>query len=320
MIMKKDNSEVELTLLVCAYNEEGNIDLFLETAIPVLERHCESYEILFVNDGSRDQTAQKILSFETDARIRLINFSRNFGKEKAITAGLDHARGRAVIPIDADLQEPIEAIPDFMAKWKEGYKNVVGVRKNRLYEGPIKRFVSGIFYRVLEKTSTINIIPNAGDFRLLDRKVVDELVKMRESNRFMKGMYALPGFSKTTVEYEIKTRNSGESKWNFWKLWNFSLDGIFSFSTMPLRAWTYIGAFICLVSFLYALFVIIKTIIYGDVPGYTTIVVLLLFFGGVQLISVGVLGEYIGRIFEQSKNRPLYIIEDIIERNVPNNQ
>ena len=303
----------EITLLVCVYNEEDNIFPFLDEAIPTLKSCTESFEILFINDGSKDNTIERIKKYPTNVPIRIINFSRNFGKEVALTAGLDYSKGKAVIPIDVDLQLPLNTIPIFIEKWKHGYLNVIGIRKNRDYEGRVERTITHWFYKIIDRISNIQIIPNAGDYRLLDRKVVEEIKKMREHTRFMKGIFSYPGFTYTTVTYEIKKRERGTSKWSFWKLWNFSLDGIFGFTTIPLRVWSYFGFTVCLVSFIYALLSILKTLISGvDTPGYTTTIVFILFFGGIQLISVGVLGEYIGRIFDQVKQRPLYIVDNEI--------
>lgn len=307
-------STPEISLVVCVLNEEDNIHPFLDACIPVMNTCSSSYEIIFINDGSTDDTLSKIKNYPITDSIKIVSFSRNFGKEIALTAGLDISKGLAVIPIDVDLQLPVETIPEFISKWKEGYKNVIGVRENRNYESWFKKKVSNTFYQIIDKMSNVDIIPNAGDFRLMDRKVVNEVIKLRETNRFMKGVFAFPGFSKTTVKFEVKPRNSGNSKWSFWKLWNFSLDGIFGFSTFPLRAWSYIGFIIFIFSLTYLIYVVLKALLFGiDTAGFTTTVVLILFFGSIQLISIGVLGEYIGRIFEQSQNRPLYVVDEIID-------
>ena len=207
-----------------------------------------------------------------------------------------------------------QTIPEFIQKWKEGYKNVIGIRKNRDYEGWLKKKVSNTFYKIIDSMSNVEITPNAGDFRLMDRKVVNEVIKLRETNRFMKGVFSFPGFNRAYVSFEVQPRNSGTTKWSFWKLWNFSLDGIFGFSTFPLRAWSYIGFLIFIFSLIYLIYVVLKAIIFGiDTAGFTTTIVLILFFGSIQLISIGVLGEYIGRIFEQSQNRPLYVVDEVID-------
>jgi len=308
---------VELSLVVCAYNEEVNIAPFFDAVIPILKSCTDSYEIVFVNDGSIDSTCEEIERCSAalkSANVVLVSLSRNFGKEAALTAGLDHSIGKAVIPIDVDLQLPPEIIPKMLDLWKEGYMNVIGVRKNRNYEGFVKRKLSNAFYKLINKTSQLKIVPNAGDFRLLDRKVVDTVCKLRESNRFMKGLFSFPGFSATTIEFEVRPRAHGKSKWDFKKLWKFSLDGIFGFSTIPLRIWTYFGFLVCIIAFISAVHQIVKIIVYGVVlPGYASIFSLVLFFGGVQLVSLGVIGEYIGRIYEQGKNRPLYVVDKMIK-------
>lgn len=315
--MEQASHTPEISLIVCVLNESENIHPFLDACIPVMNDCCSSYEIIFVNDGSTDDSLSKIQDYPNTDAIKIVSFSRNFGKEIALTAGLDASKGDAVIPIDVDLQLPVEIIPEFIQKWKEGYKNVIGIRKNRDYEGWIKKKVSNTFYKIIDSMSKVEITPNAGDFRLMDRKVVNEVIKLRETNRFMKGVFSFPGFNRTYVNFEVQPRNSGTSKWSFWKLWNFSLDGIFGFSTFPLRAWSYIGFLIFIFSLIYLIYVVLKALLFGiDTAGFTTTVVLILFFGSIQLISIGVLGEYIGRIFEQSQNRPLYVVDEVIDLTV----
>ena len=314
MIQEKAETKPEISLVVCVLNEEENIHPFLDACIPVMESCTTSFEIIFINDGSTDSTLNKILDYPDTSSIKIISFSRNFGKEIALTAGLDSSKGLAVIPIDVDLQLPVETIPEFIKKWKEGYKNVIGVRENRDYETWLKKKISNTFYKIIDRMSKVEITPNAGDFRLMDRKVVDEVIKLRETNRFMKGVFSFPGFSRAYVSFKVQPRISGSSKWSLWKLWNFSLDGIFGFSTFPLRAWSYIGVLIFIFSLFYLIYVILKALFFGiETAGFTTTVVLILFFGSIQLISIGVLGEYIGRIFEQSQNRPLYVIDEVID-------
>jgi polyisoprenyl-phosphate glycosyltransferase len=302
----------ELSIVVCVLNEEESIDLFLEAVTPMIKKAVNSYEIVFVNDGSTDRTLEIIKSYVVDKslNIKLVNLSRNFGKDTALTAGLDYAKGQAVIPMDVDLQDPPELIPEMVKKWREGADSVIAVRKDRSDDSLVKRKTATAFYKIIGRMSKIDMPQNAGDYRLIDRKVVDVLQKMPEKARFMKGLFAFPGFSKDYVYYSRPARVAGTTKWNYWKLWNFALDGIFSFSTAPLRIWTYAGVTVGFVSLIYLTFVIIKTLILGvDVPGYASLITLILFFSSLNLIGIGVLGEYIGRIFEEVKSRPLYVIE-----------
>jgi glycosyltransferase involved in cell wall biosynthesis len=302
----------ELSIVVCVLNEEESIDLFLNAVIPFIEKSVNSYEIVFVNDGSTDRTLEIIQARIADpaSHIKLVNLSRNFGKDTALTAGLDYAKGQAVIPMDVDLQDPPELMPEMVKKWREGADSVIAVRKDRSDDSLVKRKTATAFYKVIGRMSKVDMPQNAGDYRLIDRKVVDVLQKMPEKARFMKGLFAFPGFSKDYVYYSRPARVAGTTKWNYWKLWNFALDGIFSFSTAPLRIWTYAGMGVGLASLIYLTFIIVKTLIWGvDVPGYASLITLILFFSSLNLIGIGVLGEYIGRIFEEVKNRPLYVIE-----------
>lgn len=305
----------DLTLLVPMYNEEEVLPIFFARIAPVLAGLDVSYEILCVNDGSRDRTLEMLLAQQAeDPHLRILDLSRNFGKEAAMTAGLDAARGRAVIPMDADLQDPPELIADFVTKWREGYDVVYGKRASRQADDPAKRITAGLFYRLYNRLADLDIPPNTGDFRLMDRAVVDALKSLPERNRFMKGLFNWVGFKQIGVEYERPDRAAGQSKWNYWKLWNFALDGITAFSTVPLRVWSYLGLFISSFAFLFGAFIIIKTLITGiDQPGYASIMVVILFLGGVQLISIGILGEYLGRLYIETKNRPIYILRQIHE-------
>ncbi|WP_022942803.1 glycosyltransferase family 2 protein [Psychromonas hadalis] len=302
----------ELSIVVCVLNEQESIDLFLDAVTPFIEQAVNSYEIIFVNDGSTDRTLEIIKQRVADPalHIKLVNLSRNFGKDTALTAGLDYAKGQAVIPMDVDLQDPPELIPEMVKKWREGADSVIAVRKDRSDDSLVKRKTATAFYKIIGRMSKVDMPQNAGDYRLIDRKVVDVLQRMPEKARFMKGLFAFPGFSKDYVYYSRPARVAGTTKWNYWKLWNFALDGIFSFSTAPLRIWTYAGVCVGLLSLIYLTFVIAKTLIFGvDVPGYASMITLILFFSSLNLIGIGVLGEYIGRIFEEVKNRPLYVIE-----------
>ena len=242
--------------------------------------------------------------------IRIINFSRNFGKEAALTAGLDKARGEAAIPIDVDLQDPPELIKELVARWREGYDVILAKRADRTSDSFAKRVSADLFYKLNGKISNVDIPNNVGDFRLMSKRVVEALKQLPENQRFMKGLFAWVGFKTTVIEYVREKREAGQSSFNGWKLWNFALDGITSFSTLPLRIWLYIGALVSFLSFLYGSFIILKTLIFGvDLPGYASLAVIMLFLGGIQLIGIGILGEYIGRIYSESKRRPSYIIE-----------
>ena len=271
----------------------------------------EPYEIVFINDGSRDNTLNVLLNAKQNFKnIRIINFSRNFGKEAALTAGLDKARGEAAIPIDVDLQDPPELIKELVAKWREGYDVVLAKRADRTSDSFAKRVSADLFYKLNGKISNVDIPNNVGDFRLMSKRVVEALKRLPENQRFMKGLFAWVGFKTVVIEYVREKREAGQSSFNGWKLWNFALDGITSFSTLPLRIWLYIGALVSFLSFLYGSFIILKTLIFGvDLPGYASLAVIMLFLGGIQLIGIGILGEYIGRIYSESKRRPSYIIE-----------
>ncbi|MEN3972450.1 glycosyltransferase family 2 protein [Sphingomicrobium sp. XHP0235] len=306
----------QLTLLLPVMNEEDAIPAFLQTIVPLLEAMddpvARSFEILFVDDGSSDATMAIIrAAHAADPRIRAISFSRNFGKEAALSAGIDHASGEAVIPYDVDMQDPPSAIPKMIAKWREGHDVVVGVRENRASDGFLKRATAGAYYRTHNALSKDKIPEHAGDFRLLDRKVVDVLRAMPERNRFMKGLFGWAGFNQATVSYRREERAHGTTKFGFWKLWTLALDGITSASTVPLRVWSYIGALVALGTLVFAAFIVAETLITGvDVPGYASIMVAVLFLGSIQLISLGVLGEYVGRILTETKQRPLYIVAE----------
>ena len=271
-----------------------------------------TYEIICVNDGSQDDTLAKLIKHHhSNHNIKVINLSRNFGKEIALTAGLDHAKGEAVIPIDADLQDPPELIVEMLEKWREGYDVVYAKRRSRQGETWLKQITANGFYRIMQKMTPVRIPQDTGDFRLMDRQVVAALKQLPETHRFMKGLFAWVGFKQTALEYDRLPRYKGRTKWNYWQLWNLAIEGITSFSALPLKVWSYMGLFISLAAFLYALFLIIRTLIFGiDVPGYASLMVAILFMGGVQLISLGVIGEYLGRIYAEVKRRPLYLIRD----------
>jgi len=301
-----------LTLIAPVKDEEDAIAPFLARVAPILNGLFAdgAWEILFVDDGSEDGTMAAILkAHHADPRVRALSLSRNFGKEAALTAGLDHAAGQAVIPIDVDLQDPPEVIGAMLAKWRDGYEVVYGVRTNRQSDSLPKRLTADLYYRAHNYLSSDKIPEHAGDFRLLDRAVVDIIRAMPERNRFMKGLFAWSGFRQAAVEYERAPRTVGKTKFRYWKLWTLALDGLTSASTMPLRIWSYVGVVVALFTLLYAVYVVVKTILWGsEVAGYPSLIVAILFFGSVQLISLGVLGEYVGRILIETKRRPLYVI------------
>ncbi|RKV96725.1 MAG: glycosyltransferase [Campylobacter sp.] len=300
-----------ISIIAPCYNEEETIEPFLRRIEEILTQINEPYEIVFINDGSRDNTLNVLLNAKQNFKnIRIINFSRNFGKEAALTAGLDKARGEAAIPIDVDLQDPPELIKELVARWREGYDVVLAKRADRTSDSFAKRVSADLFYKLNGKISNVDIPNNVGDFRLMSKRVVEALKQLPENQRFMKGLFAWVGFKTVVIEYVREKREAGQSSFNGWKLWNFALDGITSFSTLPLRIWLYIGALVSFLSFLYGSFIILKTLIFGvDLPGYASLAVIMLFLGGIQLIGIGILGEYIGRIYSESKRRPSYIIE-----------
>jgi len=303
---------VELSIVAPVHNEGRGLDEFFARLLPVLERLAMTYEIVCIDDGSTDDSLERLLAFR--ARIpalRVISLSRNFGKDVALSAGLDHAAGAAVVPIDSDLQDPPELIERMVAKWREGYDVVYATRSRRDGEGLIKRATARYFYRVFDRITDIPIPRDTGDFRLIDRRVADVLVRLPERTRFMKGLFAWVGFRQAAIAFDRPPRNSGTSKWSYWRLWNFALDAITSFSSLPLKVWSYLGLVISMFAFLYALFLAGLKIISGiDVPGYASIMVAVLFFGGVQLITLGIIGEYLARMYNEVKGRPLYLVRD----------
>lgn len=293
------------------YNEGQAIDLFFEKIIPILDSIGIGYEVVCIDDGSVDQTLPKLSAFNAgNKRIKVLSLSRNFGKDIALMAGLDYALGDAVIPIDADLQDPPELIPEMVARWQAGSDTVVCVRSDRPGDPRGKRWLASMFYRVIGRVSAVDVPPNAGDYRLLDRKLVDALRQLPERSRFMKGLYAWVGSNPSYIRYERPQRSAGVTKWRYWRLWNFALDGIFSFTTLPLRIWTYIGLIVAALSAIFGVYLGVQTFLYGtDVPGYPTLLVAVLFLSGINMIGLGVLGEYVGRIFLEVKQRPLYLID-----------
>lgn len=304
----------EISVIVPVLNEAANVGPLLARLVPVLRSCAASFEVLFVDDGSTDDTLAILRAIHRDEpRIRAVALSRNFGKEVAIAAGLDHAGGAAVVIIDADLQHPPEVIETFVARWREGYKNVYGQRIDRGADQPLRRMLTRRFYRLFASLGDTDLPEEAGDFRLLDSKAVQALRAMREHARFSKGLYAWIGFKSIGVPFEVAPRAHGETKFSFRKLTLFALDGLVSFSTLPLRVWTYIGLVVSLFALALATFFLARTLIFGvDVPGYASLIVSVTFFAGIQLVSLGVLGAYVGRIFAEVKRRPLYFIEDHI--------
>ncbi|MCC0176079.1 glycosyltransferase family 2 protein [Waterburya agarophytonicola K14] len=310
--MSLNLDSIEISVVVPLYNESENIENLFTRLTSVLDQLKITYEIICINDGSKDNTLDQLIQFnQQNSTIKVISLSRNFGKEIALTAGIDHASGAAIIPIDADLQDPPELIGQLIEKWREGYDVVYATRRSRRGETWLKQATAKAFYQTISKMSPVAIPANTGDFRLLDRKVVEAIKKLPERTRFMKGLFAWVGYKQTSVLFDREPRYSGNSNWNYWKLWNFALDGIISFSFLPLKVWSYVGVSISLVSLFYALFLVIRTLAFGvDVPGYASLMVAILFLGGVQLITLGVLGEYLGRVYEEVKGRPLYLIRE----------
>jgi polyisoprenyl-phosphate glycosyltransferase len=304
----------ELSVIVPVLNEEQNVPLIVERLTRVLETCVTSHEIIFVDDGSRDGTIAAIAACATtDERVRAVSLSRNFGKEVALAAGLDEARGAAAVMIDADLQHPPETIHAFVAKWREGYDMVYGQRTDRATDGKTYSRLAQRFYRMFEKLGEMPLPQGAGDFRLVSRRVIEALKTMPERARFSKGLYAWVGFRQTGVPYEVAKRMHGETKWNYVKLFRFAFDGLTSFSTAPLRMATYTGIAISIFAFLYAFMIIVETMVLGRaVPGFPSLIVSVMFFSGIQLIFLGIIGEYVGRIFAEVKDRPLYIVADRI--------
>ena len=296
------------------FNEAGNLDGLFGRLAQVLGGLGVSYEIVCVDDGSRDDTVARVVDHHgRDPRIKLVELSRNFGKELALTAGLKHARGRCVVMIDADLQHPPEMIGEMLEKWREGYEMVIAVRRGRDDESAFKRSAAKVFYELFGRVSEVQLPRGAGDFRLLDRKVVDVLNAMPEHTRFMKGLYAWVGFRQITIPYDVAPRAAGQTKFNAFRLWRLAIDGITSFTSVPLKVWTFAGMLVAAFALLYGLLFIVKTLILGiDVPGYPSLIVAITFFSGVQLISLGVIGEYLGRVFSEVKQRPLFVVRQAV--------
>lgn len=303
----------KVTILIPCYNEEASLPLLYPRLQELMNSQPRyAWEILFVNDGSSDKTVEIIHQLRAaDKRISLVDLSRNFGKERAMLAGFDYAKGDCVVIMDADLQHPPHVIPQMLARWEEGFDDVYAERRTRGKEPWLRKQVSLLYYRLLQKTTRINILPNVGDFRLLDRKCIEVLRQLRESERNTKGLYCWIGFRKTSVAFETADRVAGTSSWNFWSLLNLAVNGITSFTTAPLRLATVLGFVVSLVAFIYMCYILLKTLLFGDpVQGFPTLLTVILFLGGVQLLSLGIIGEYLGRIFYESKHRPVYVVRE----------
>jgi glycosyltransferase involved in cell wall biosynthesis len=305
---------VKVSLVVPLYNEERAVGLFHRAIREEVQLQRWTVEIVFIDDGSQDRTNRIATRLaQRDPHVMLLTLSRNFGKEAALFAGIQHATGDAVIPVDVDLQDPVSVIAQLIEAWSEGAQVVLAKRRHRSTDSVFKRCSATLFYKVLRRISATRIDENVGDFRLLDRKVVEVIKGMPEQQMFMKGLLSWAGFDTVTVEYDRAPRAAGSSKFNVWKLWNLALDGITSFSTVPLRVWTYIGGFISLFALVYAAYLMLNYAFNGNpVPGYSSLMVSILFLGGTQLIGIGILGEYIGRIYLESKHRPRYVIKSVL--------
>lgn len=319
-----ENNDVapDISVVVPFYNEAESVPIFFKKVVPVLQETGCSFEIVCVNDGSSDGTAEKLLAEKkshsraanSEKAIKIVNFSRNFGKDAAITAGIDFAQGRCVIPMDSDLQDPPELIIKMVQKWREGVEVVLGRRSDRSKDNFWKRLTAKLFYDVYNSIAYYPIPKNVGDFRLMDRKVVDVIKSFPERTRFMKGLFSFAGFKTAYVDYKRPKRKKGSTKWSYWNLWNYALDGITSFSTLPLRICSYLGLIVVFLAFARGFWITCRVLFEGiDVPGYASLMVAILFLGGVQLIFLGVIGEYIGRIYIETKRRPIYIVRDVIE-------
>jgi len=315
--MNKDNSdknttELELISIIApVYNEQEVLTAFYHSLCETLDTLPFRFEIIFIDDGSQDNSLEIIHSLQqNDPRISAIELSRNFGKEIALTAGLDHSHGDAAIIIDTDLQDPPELIQDMILEWKNGFDVVYGQRISRQGESVLKKVSSHLFYRVIQRMSHIKIPEDTGDFRLLNRTAIDALKQLREQRRFMKGLFSWVGYRQKAIPFHRQPRQAGASKWNYWRLWNFALEGITSFTTAPLHLATYFGLLTAFGAFLFGVYIIYHTLVWGNpIPGYPSLMVVVLFLGGIQLISIGIVGEYLGRLFDETKQRPLYLIK-----------
>ncbi len=301
-----------LTVVIAAYNEEAALPALHARLAAVLDQLTVEPRVLYVDDGSRDRTWELLEDIaRRDPRVGVLRLSRNFGKEHALTAGLDLADTDAVVVIDADGQDPPELIPEFVARWQQGFDVVYGTRVSRAGESWLKKATAKAFYRVMNRLSQTGIPADTGDFRLMSRRVLEAMGRLRERQRFMKGLFAWVGFPQSSIPYERQPRIAGRSKFSYWRLWNFAIEGITGFSTAPLRAATYLGLGTALLAFFYGAFIVVKTLLWGDpVQGWPTMMAVVLFLGGVQLMALGIIGEYLGRLYLETKQRPLYLVQD----------
>ena len=304
---------MKVSLLIPCYNEEASLPILYEELVRLMDHHTQyEWEVLFVNDGSRDATIQLIKDLHRkDSRIAYVDLSRNFGKEAAMLAGFDYVTGDCMVILDADLQDPPSLIPEMLKYWEEGYDDVYAKRASRGKESWLRKKLSLLYYDILQRSTKVEILPNVGDFRLLDRKCIEALKSLRESERYTKGMFCWVGFNKKEIVFDRGDRVAGNTSWNFLSLFNLAIEGITSFTTTPLRLSTIMGFVVSLFAFIYMCVIVTKTLIWGDeVQGFTTLFVFISFLGGVQLISLGIIGEYLGRIFHETKNRPVYVVKE----------
>ncbi|AJI46966.1 glycosyltransferase family 2 protein [Francisella philomiragia] len=308
-----DNKNKLTSIIIPVKDESEGIDHLFNRLMPILEQLPTKYELVFINDGSNDNTLDLLLEKQKSIpEIAVVDLSRNFGKEAALFAGFANCKGDAAISIDADLQDPPELILEMVEHWLNGYEVVTAVRENRDTDTSTKKHTAGLFYTVMNKISETKLTPNAGDYRLLNRAAINAFLELKEKVRFNKGLLTWIGFKEKIVYHAREERVAGQTKWNYWKLFKFSIDGITSFSRAPLEIWSYIGVFVAFMSFLYGSFFILKSLVFGiDVPGYPSLITFILFFSGLQMIGIGMLGSYIGRIFIETKHRPLYIVREV---------
>jgi glycosyltransferase involved in cell wall biosynthesis len=313
MLEQKGHAAADPTfsVVVPAYNEAGSLPALMVRLVPVMDALGEGWEVVLVNDGSTDATLDAMQQLRAvDPRIAIVNLSRNFGKEAATTAGLDHARGDAVILLDADLQDPPELILELVAAWRRGFDTVYAQRRERVGDTWLKRATASAFYRVMSRTGPVQVPRDTGDFRLMSRRVVEALGELRERHRFMKGLFAWVGYPSTAVPYDRAPRHAGSSAWSYWKLWNLALEGITGFTTAPLRVATYSGLLIGAGAAIYLTVIVVRTVLFGnEVPGYPSLLAVVLLLGGAQLLTLGIIGEYLARVFNEVKRRPLYLTE-----------
>ncbi len=310
-VMTDPSTRPTFSVVVPAYNEAEGIEAFHARLAAVMDALGQPWEVVYVNDGSTDATLDLLRGLRgREASVGVVNLSRNFGKEIATTAGIDHATGEAVIVIDADLQDPPEVIPELVARWRDGFDMVYAQRREREGETWLKKATANWFYRLMANTGRVRLPRNTGDFRLMSRRATDALLQLREQHRFMKGLFAWIGYPSVAVLYDRAPRHAGSTKWNYWKLWNLALEGITSFTVMPLKVATYLGLAVAVFAFLYGVQIVLKTLLFGNpVAGYPSLLAVILFLGGVQLMTLGVIGEYLGRVFNETKGRPLYFVE-----------